>query len=341
MFTKSAQRAISKTAKSIGVEPAALLAVAEVESAGVPFWNVNGKERPAIRFEGHYFYKKLKGAKLKQAVAAGLASPKAGAVANPKSYTARYELFERAMKIDAKAAIESTSWGIGQVMGDHWKKLGYASAQDLMGVAYSGVEGQVEIMAKFIQKFNLADELKAKKWAAFAKGYNGPAYRKNRYDTKMANAYKKWLHGAPTGPEGRSETVYQIQKDLRRLGYYKGGIDGLDGPVTKAAVKAFQRDNGLVVDGKYGKMTDEAVDRAIAKLEGRKANNSVRDGALTTGTGVAAEVITEQAEKLDTVSQYSDFISYGVAVLLIAGVALTLYGLWRKYQAERLEGLTE
>ncbi|NBT89135.1 MAG: DUF3380 domain-containing protein, partial [Flavobacteriaceae bacterium] len=31
--------------------------------------------------------------------------------------------------------------------------------------------------------------LKAKDWAGFAKGYNGPAYAKNAYDTKLAGAY--------------------------------------------------------------------------------------------------------------------------------------------------------
>ena len=30
-------------------------------------------------------------------------------------------------------------------------------------------------------------------WAAFAKGYNGPAYVKNQYDIRLAAAFKK--HG--------------------------------------------------------------------------------------------------------------------------------------------------
>ena len=34
--------------------------------------------------------------------------------------------------------------------------------------------------------------LKAKDWANFARGYNGPAYAKNRYDVKLAAAYAKF-----------------------------------------------------------------------------------------------------------------------------------------------------
>lgn len=36
------------------------------------------------------------------------------------------------------------------------------------------------------------NELQRKDWAGFARGYNGPGYAKNRYDIKLANAYKKY-----------------------------------------------------------------------------------------------------------------------------------------------------
>jgi hypothetical protein len=238
------------------------------------------------------------------------------------------------MKIDAKAAIESTSWGLGQVMGDHWKKLGYASPEALMDRAFSGVDGQIEIMARYIQKFNLADELRAKDWASFAKAYNGPAYRKNRYDTKMAAAYARWKKGGPRVSESPAKG---IQSDLQRLGFYSGPMDGIMGPRTKEAVKRFQKANGLIVDGKYGKMTDEAVDREIAKLNGRRADRNVRDGSATMGTGVAAEILSGQAEKLEAVSAYSDIITYVVLILVVAGVGLTLLGLFQKYKSNKVE----
>lgn len=53
----------------------------------------------------------------------------------------------------------------------------------------------------------------------------------------------------------RSEEVRSIQQVLKDKGYYTGNIDGIFGTATKNAVIAFQRDNGLKVDGIAGKET--------------------------------------------------------------------------------------
>ncbi len=47
----------------------------------------------------------------------------------------------------------------------------------------------------------------------------------------------------------------QIQQKLKDLGYYKGSIDGVLGAESVDAIKRFQRDNGLVVDGIVGSKT--------------------------------------------------------------------------------------
>ena len=57
----------------------------------------------------------------------------------------------------------------------------------------------------------------------------------------------------------RSEEVRSIQQVLKDKGYYTGNIDGIFGTATKNAVIAFQRDNGLKVDGIAGKETLEAL----------------------------------------------------------------------------------
>ncbi len=54
---------------------------------------------------------------------------------------------------------------------------------------------------------------------------------------------------------GINRSHRNIQKLLKKLGYYKGSVDGVFGPMTKKAVKNFQRDNGLLVDGVVGKNT--------------------------------------------------------------------------------------
>lgn len=51
------------------------------------------------------------------------------------------------------------------------------------------------------------------------------------------------------------KSLRSIQARLMALGYYKGRIDGISGPKTRAAVRAFQRLHGLRVDGDPGPRT--------------------------------------------------------------------------------------
>ena len=55
-----------------------------------------------------------------------------------------------------------------------------------------------------------------------------------------------------------------VQKALTALGYQPGAIDGMDGPRTQGAVKAFQTDAGIGVDGIAGPITKGAL---VAKLD--------------------------------------------------------------------------
>ena len=61
------------------------------------------------------------------------------------------------------------------------------------------------------------------------------------------------------------ELVKQCQTMLKQLGYDLGicGIDGDFGTATEKAVKAFQRDHGLAVDGVVGKNTWTALQQAV------------------------------------------------------------------------------
>ena len=57
----------------------------------------------------------------------------------------------------------------------------------------------------------------------------------------------------------RGAEVTQIQTKLKRWGYYNGNIDGIYGSQTLAAVKYFQRSNGLTADGIAGEKTLNAM----------------------------------------------------------------------------------
>lgn len=58
-------------------------------------------------------------------------------------------------------------------------------------------------------------------------------------------------------------TIRQTQCLLEYLGYEPGAIDGLDGSNTRDAVKAFQRAEGLTVDGVAGVQTEKALLDAV------------------------------------------------------------------------------
>ena len=56
-----------------------------------------------------------------------------------------------------------------------------------------------------------------------------------------------------------SEEIESHQKILKELGLYTGTIDGLNGPGTQRAIKAFQNKAGLVADGVVGTKTNKAL----------------------------------------------------------------------------------
>lgn len=56
-----------------------------------------------------------------------------------------------------------------------------------------------------------------------------------------------------------TSTIREIQTRLKNWGYYTGNVDGIFGYKTETAVKKFQSKNGLVVDGKVGPRTLEAL----------------------------------------------------------------------------------
>lgn len=58
-----------------------------------------------------------------------------------------------------------------------------------------------------------------------------------------------------------SASVRQIQQQLAAAGFDPGAIDGVMGPRTRAAVRAFQQANGLQVDGDPGPLTQAALAR--------------------------------------------------------------------------------
>ena len=72
----------------------------------------------------------------------------------------------------------------------------------------------------------------------------------------------------------QGEEVRQIQTKLKRWGYYNGSVDGIYGSKTLAAVKSFQKKNGLTVDGIAGTKTLNAMGITSGSNSGGTTSNS-------------------------------------------------------------------
>jgi hypothetical protein len=48
---------------------------------------------------------------------------------------------------------------------------------------------------------------------------------------------------------GNASTVVEVQRRLARAGYYHGRIDGIMGPQTRRAIRAYERDQGMPAYG--------------------------------------------------------------------------------------------
>jgi len=190
-------------AAKLNCEVAAIKAVYDVESAGGGFLSDN--DTPKILFEGHVFWRQLKDKQV---------NPEQYVSGNEnvlyKSWTRKYykggfgeyDRLKKAIEIVPKShplrnvfeecAVRSCSWGAFQIMAFHAEKLGYQDAIDFMYTIAGNEKMQLQIFIDFVTAFDLVKYLRSKNWAAFARGFNGPAYAVNRYDQKMAAAYNKF-----------------------------------------------------------------------------------------------------------------------------------------------------
>lgn len=282
-FTGAARKrspdAVARAAASINVETAALAAIIQVETSGSGF---DAQGRPKALFEPHRFYRELAGspAKLKKAVAAGLAYPNWGEQPYPKDSYPRIML---ALKIDETAALRATSWGLPQILGSNCVTAGFPTPQAMLAAFVDGEDAQIAAMASFIAGNGLAAALRARNWGLVAAGYNGKRYREGKYDTKLAAAYARRpasekgetkapvkVFGiadapAPQPPAGYDPELEKTQRLLDAAGYPVGKIDGRWGEMTRAALRGFKAayndttDDDLPLDNSYGRDVQVAL----------------------------------------------------------------------------------
>lgn len=232
--TALSQDGLNAAIECIGTSAAELWTVISVETSGCGFFD---DRRPQVRYERHIFYRLTQG----RFPVSDINSPDAGGyVGGP----AEYDRLARAMALDQDAALQSASWGIGQVMGENYRAAGFPDAASMVEAMCSTEDAQILAVCRFLTSNGLDRALRNHDWAGFARGYNGPNYAQNSYDTKLLQGYEKYS----TGPLP-DLTIRAAQLMLTFLGHNTGGVDGVNGPHTSLALQAFQTAKGLPATG--------------------------------------------------------------------------------------------
>lgn len=247
---------IQRCAAMIDVPVPALRAVIAVESAGSGFI---ADGLPKILFEGHIFHRETDGAYADERP--DLCYER-WTKAHYKGGRGEYDRLLDAIDFDADAAMRSCSWGLGQVMGFNHAICGHATIDDFVNAMAESEGRQLEAMCGFIRSNKLDDELRDAAWADFARRYNGPGYKANAYDTKLASAFARARHQEERGEgvpivEDRAR-VAELQTALNATTNAGLAVDGWWGPKTRRAVMNYQRAQGLAATGE---VDDELLER--------------------------------------------------------------------------------
>lgn len=235
----------------LGAPEPSLWAILAVETSGFGFLT---DRRPKILFERHVFHA-LTGGRF------SAANPDIsnGSSGGYQGGAAEYGRLKRAMLLDRRAALESASWGLGQVMGLHAVRLGYANVEAMVEEFKEGEDAQLTGCVTFIRNRKaLHDALMEKDWARFAFFYNGKGYARNAYDRKLAAAFDQYSASTP------DIEVREAQALLTYLGFNPKGIDGIPGKGFEAALAAFQTVNKLEVKKTLDPATTEALRKTTA-----------------------------------------------------------------------------
>jgi hypothetical protein len=246
------QAAFDDAIKRLQCDQPALWAILSVETRGFGFLP---DRRPKILYERHIFASRTKH-KFDAATPDISSSSPGGYIGG----AAEFDRLARAIQLDRKAALESASWGLGQVMGFNAASLGYANVETMVSQFVGDENAQLDGAVRFLlNNPALHDALKAHAWARVAFFYNGEGFAKNAYDSKLANAHALY------SVEGQLPTlrVRTAQALLTYLNIDPRGVDGVIGPGTRTALLKFQKNANLPPTAALDDATEAALTAAV------------------------------------------------------------------------------
>ena len=185
-MNSSLLNSIKTQAANFAIEWQAIAAFVAVETGGLGF--DASTEKIIIQFEPSWFRKK-----------APYTPSGKWSLNGVERQTAEWVAFNDAFARNPDAAMQATSIGLGQIMGFHYKRLGYASVGEMWDDAKKGIDRQIWQICKFISTdTRLLNALKSKNWHLVSVYYNGSGYRELAkkygrvpYNISMRNEYAK------------------------------------------------------------------------------------------------------------------------------------------------------
>ena len=168
-------------AKEFGLAYSKVAAVKDIESGGKGFDSVT--QKIIIQFEPVWFRKK-----------------------SPYTPSGKWSLngverqlqewiaFNDAFRLNPDAAMESTSIGMMQVMGFHYKRLGFKTVGEMWDFAKKSERNQVWLGLEFLRTDKVIYKaIIVSDWNTVALRYNGSDYARLGYHNKLRAAEKKFI----------------------------------------------------------------------------------------------------------------------------------------------------
>jgi len=229
-----AEKDIVAAARELGVEPAVIRAVDEVESAGAGFLP---DRRPKILFERHIFSRRT--SHRYDATHPAISNPVAGGYG--AAGEAQYDRLRQALALDRRAALQSASWGRYQVMGFNAELCGWPDVERFVADMAESEAQHLRAFIGYCRACDLIRFLAVHDWRSFTRGYNGPG-NVDEYAQKLAVAYRKHATAAapPVPATGAGNPIELIRQAQRALGFTGSDVDGDPGPLTRAAASKYR-----------------------------------------------------------------------------------------------------
>lgn len=222
---------LQQSYEELGCAKETLWALLTVETKGFGYLP---DRRPKILFERVVFHQRTNGLHDSHP---DISSPTPGGYLGG---AAEYQRLAAAVQLDELAALSSTSWGMGQIMGFNATDLHYADVHAMIAAFVDSEDAQLDGVCRFINSKHLSSALRDNNWQRIASGYNGKDYARNQYDRKLLDAHDQYVQ------DGCPDVVLRAaQAYLTYLDYAPNGVDGIQGRNTLAALHRFEHHEGL------------------------------------------------------------------------------------------------